>query len=67
MIHDQMVEPASVFARVPMVRNRAIEASRDVAAAIRKQVERERASDAKRLEAQVKKLRTVVVRDTTSG
>ena len=65
MIHDQVVEPASMFARVPMVRNKAIEASRDAASAIRKQVERERASDAARLEAQVKRLRWVVVRDTT--
>ena len=65
MIHDQTVEPASMFARVPMVRNKAIEASKDAAAAIRKQVERERASDAARLEAQVTKLRAVAVRDTS--
>ncbi len=61
MIHDQVVEPASMFARVPMVRNKAIEASRDAASAIRKQVERERASEAAKLEAQVRRLRLVVV------
>jgi hypothetical protein len=65
MIHDQTVEPASMFARVPMVRNKAIEASRDAASAIRKQVEHERASDASRLDDQVRKLRAVVVRDTS--
>lgn len=65
MIHDQTVEPASMFARVPMVRNKAIEASRDAAAAIRKQVERERASEPSKLDAQVRKLRSVVVRDTS--
>ena len=65
MIHDQTVEPASMFARVPMVRNKAIEASREAASAIRKQVERERSSDAAKLDAQLKKLRASVVRDTS--
>jgi hypothetical protein len=66
MIHDQTVQPASMFARVPLVRNKAIEASRDAAAAIRKQVERERTSDLPRMEAQLRSLRSMVVRDTSS-
>ena len=65
LIHDQTVEPASMFARVPMVRNKAIEASRDAASAIRQQVERERSSDVTKLEAQLKRLRSSVVRDST--
>lgn len=57
MIHDQSVVPASMFARVPMVRNKAIEASRDGAASIRKQVEKERTADRRLLEAQLKRFR----------
>jgi hypothetical protein len=57
MIHDQSVVPASMFARVPMVRNKAIEASREGAASIRKQVEKERTSDRRRLDAQLERLR----------
>jgi hypothetical protein len=62
MIHDQSVVPASMFARVPMVRNKAIEASRDAAAAIRKQVEKEIAVDAPRLHAQVTRLRAAIAK-----
>jgi hypothetical protein len=57
MIHDQSVIPASVFARVPVVRNKAVEASRDAAAAIRTQVEHEVSTDAARLQVQVARLR----------
>lgn len=53
MIHDQAVVPASMFARVPMVRNKAVETSREVAAAIARQVEKEVARDPGRLRAQV--------------
>jgi hypothetical protein len=60
MIHDQSVVPASIFARVPMVRNKAIEASRDAAAAIRKQVEHEVKSDTQRLSAQVAAMRALL-------
>jgi hypothetical protein len=60
MIHDQSVVPASIFARVPMVRNKAIEASRDAAAAIRKQVEHEVKSDTQRLNAQVAAMRALL-------
>jgi hypothetical protein len=60
MIHDQSVVPASMFARVPMVRNKAIEASRDAAAAIRKQVEHEVKSDTQRLAAQVGAMRALL-------
>jgi hypothetical protein len=53
MIHDQSVVPASMFARVPMVRNKAVETSREVAAAIAKQLEKEVARDPVKLRAQV--------------
>jgi hypothetical protein len=60
MIHDQSVAPASMFARVPMVRNKAIQASRDAAAAIRKQVEHEVKSDTQRINAQVTAMRALL-------
>ena len=62
MIHDQSVLPASMFARVPMVRNKAIEASRDAAAAIAKQVAHEVKNDPARLQAQVSAMRASFVR-----
>jgi hypothetical protein len=62
MIHDQTVVPASMFARVPMVRNKAIEASRDAAAAIRKQIEHEIASDPAKLRAQVAAMHSMITR-----
>jgi hypothetical protein len=62
MIHDQTVTPASMFARVPMVRNKAIEASRDAAAAIRKQVEHEVTGDPARLQAQIARMREMITR-----
>jgi hypothetical protein len=62
MIHDQGVVPASMFARVPMVRNKAIEASREAAAAIRKQVEHEVLKDSALLQAQVTRMRATVGR-----
>jgi hypothetical protein len=62
MIHEQSVVPASMFARVPMVRNRAIETSRQTAEAIRKQVERELAKNPTQLQAQVSRLRAMIVR-----
>lgn len=58
MIHDQLAVPASAFARVPLVRNKAIEASRDAAVAIRRQIEREIVSDTARLRRQLTVLRT---------
>ena len=60
MIHDQTVTPASMFARVPVVRSKAIEASRDAAAAIRKQVEHEIARDGERLRAQLAAMRALL-------
>jgi hypothetical protein len=57
MIHDQLVVPASAFARVPLVKNKAIEASRESAVAIRRQIEREVASDTARLRRQLTVLR----------
>lgn len=62
MVHDQTVVPASVFARVGYVRNKAIETSREAAEAIRKQVEREKKSEPEKLLAQLRMLRQVVVR-----
>ena len=53
MIHDQSVVPASMFARVPMVRSRAIEASRQTAEAVRKQVEHEVAKEPVKLQGQI--------------
>jgi hypothetical protein len=57
LIHDQSVVPASMFGRVPMVRNKAIEASRDVVAAIRKQIEHEVTREPARLAAQIARMR----------
>lgn len=57
MVHDQTVVPSSMFARVPYVRNKAIEASRDVAQAIARQIEKERSGDPRLLERQVVQLR----------
>jgi hypothetical protein len=62
MIHDQRVSPASMFGRVPMVRNKAVEASRDAAAAIRRQVEHEVTRDPSRLRAQMAAMQPMIVR-----
>src|SRR3954469_2065943 len=62
MIHDQAVVPASMFARVPMVRNKAIEASRDAAAAIRKQIEHELTKDPIRLRNQIAAMHSMIAR-----
>ena len=62
MIHDQSVVPASMFARVPMVRNKAIEASRDAAAAIRKQIEHEVLKDSSRLQDQITRMHAMLGR-----
>lgn len=62
MIHDQSVVPASMFARVPMVRSRAIEASRQTAEAVRKQVEHEVTREPAKLEAQVIRMRGMIAR-----
>jgi hypothetical protein len=62
MIHDQSVVPASMFARVPMVRNKAVEASRDAAAAIRKQVEHEVAKEPAKLQAQIARMRSGITK-----
>ena len=62
MIHDQTVTPASMFAKVPMVKNKGIEASRDVAKAIANQVEKEVSSDPARLKAQIAAMHAMIVR-----
>jgi len=62
MIHDQSVVPASMFARVPMVRKKAVETSREVAAAIGKQVEKEIAHDAGRMRAQIAAMQAILVK-----
>jgi hypothetical protein len=62
LIHDQSVVPASMFARVPMVRNKAVEASRDAAAAIRKRVEKEVAGEPARLRGQVAAMQATIIR-----
>jgi hypothetical protein len=62
MIHDQSVVPASMFARVPMVRSRAIEASRQTAEAVRRQVEHEVTREPAKLEAQVIRMRGMIKR-----
>ena len=62
MIHDQAVVPASMFARVPMVKSRAIEASRDAAASIRKQVEHETAKEPAKLQAQITRMHAGIVK-----
>jgi hypothetical protein len=67
MIHDQLVVPSSVFAKVPFVRNKGIEASRDIAGAIRKQIEHEVASEPMRVRDQVARLRAMVVRSDSSA
>lgn len=59
MIYDQHVVPSSAFAKVSFVRNKAIEASRDAASAIRRQVEREVTSDRARLNGQLTRLRAM--------
>jgi hypothetical protein len=60
MTHQQSVVPASMFAKVPFVRNKAIEVSRESAQAIARQVERERTSDPALLKAQVARLREML-------
>jgi hypothetical protein len=62
MIHDQSVVPASMFARVPMVRNKAVDASRDAASAIRKQVEKEVAKEPAHLRAQIAAMQATIIR-----
>lgn len=59
MIYDQYVVPNSAFAKVPFVRKKAIEASRDAASAIRGQIEREVTSDRARLNGQLARLRSM--------
>ena len=60
MIHDQSVVPASMFARVPMVRSRAIEASRQTAEAVRKQVEHEVAKEPVKLQGQIARMHGMI-------
>jgi hypothetical protein len=57
MVHDQTVLPNSVFARIPFIRKKAIETSRDAAKPITRQVEMERSGDSRLLERQVALLR----------
>jgi hypothetical protein len=61
MTHDQSVVPASVFAKVPLVRNKAVESSKDAARAIARQVERERAEKRDLLAKQVARLRQALL------
>jgi hypothetical protein len=63
MIHAQLVEPASMFARAPFVKGKAIEASREAAVAIRRQIEREIAGDSLRLRGQLARMRGLLVRE----
>lgn len=67
MIHDQAVAPSSILARVSFVRNKAIQTSREIAAAIAHQVESERSSDPTRLRAQVSRLRQALASRPDSG
>ena len=67
MVHDQAVTPNSVFARVPYVRNKAIGASRDAAAAIAHQVERERGADQDLLARQVARLHDALASHPDTG
>jgi hypothetical protein len=60
MTHSQAVIPSSVFAKVPFIRNKAVEASRDAASAIRRQIEHERSSDHTRLRNHVAQLRALL-------
>lgn len=62
MIHDQSVVPASMFARVPMVRSKAIAASRDAVSAVRKQVEREVTKEPAKLQAQIARMHSGMTR-----
>lgn len=67
MIHDQAVVPSSMLARVSFVRKKAIQASRDIAVAIARQVQSERSSDPRRLQAQVARLRQALASRSDSG
>jgi len=60
MVYDQSVVPGSIFARVPYVRNKAIEAGRELARAIGRQVESERTGDPRLLARQVARLRVAL-------
>jgi hypothetical protein len=67
MVHDQTVIPASVFAKVPYVRNKAVASSRDAAKAIARQVERERAGNRDLLSTQIARLRQTLASGPDSG
>jgi hypothetical protein len=67
MVHDQSVVPSSMLARVSFVRNKAIQTSRDIALAIGRQVELERAKDPTRLQAQITRLRKALASAPDSG
>ena len=67
MIHDQSVTPSSVFAKVPLVRNKAIATSRDAAAAIAHQVETEERSSRDLLARQLIRLRGALAARVDSG
>lgn len=61
MIYDQAVEPGSRLASLPFIRNRGIDAVRNAAAAIARQVETEVARQPLQLERQVAELRRTLV------
>jgi hypothetical protein len=63
MIYDQTVEPGSRLAGLPFIKKRGIEAVRNTAAAIARQVETEVAQQPRRLETQVAELRRTLRRE----
>jgi hypothetical protein len=67
MVHDQTVVPASLFAKVPYVRNKGIESSRAAALAIAHQVELERRHKPELIARQMAHLRAALASAADSG
>jgi hypothetical protein len=67
MVHDQMVVPSSVFAKIPYVRNKGIESSQAAALAIAHQVEQERKHKPELLARQMAHLRAALALAADSG
>jgi hypothetical protein len=61
LVHRQTVQPASAFAKVPFVRNKAVQASVESVESIRKQVEKEVASAPQLLRSQMTRLKALAV------
>jgi hypothetical protein len=66
LIHWQVVQPASMFAKVPFVKSKAIQASVESVEAIRKQVEKEVSSDPQLLKVQMMRLKSLAVDSVSS-